>query len=71
MVTGLTGRFADVQQFPHMGAARERLASGLWVLIHDKYAIYYLPRPEEIVIVRVLHGSRDVSALAERGELLS
>jgi toxin ParE1/3/4 len=54
-----------------MGAARERLASGLWVLIHDKYAIYYLPRPKEIVIVRVLHGSRDVSALAERGELLS
>lgn len=70
-VTGLTERFADIQQFPHMGTARNYLASGLWVLIHDKYAVYYLPRPEEIVVIRVLHGSRDVSGLAERGELLS
>jgi toxin ParE1/3/4 len=38
------------------------------VIFHDeKYAIYYLPRPDEIVIVRVLHGSRDIASIAEEG----
>jgi plasmid stabilization system protein ParE len=37
------------------------------VIFHQKYAVYYLPRPAEIVIVRVLHGSRDISSLAEGG----
>jgi toxin ParE1/3/4 len=31
------------------------------------YAIYYLPGVGEIVIVRVLHGSRDVAAIADQG----
>ena len=37
------------------------------MIFHDSYAIYYLARPKEIVIVRVLHGSRDVEAIAEGG----
>jgi len=36
-------------------------------MFHQKYAVYYLPRPSEIVIVRVLHGHRDISAVAETG----
>jgi toxin ParE1/3/4 len=27
----------------------------------------YLPRPDEIIIVRVLHGSRDIAAIADEG----
>jgi toxin ParE1/3/4 len=34
---------------------------------HGKYAIYCVPRPDELVIVRVVHGARDIAALAERG----
>ena len=26
---------------------------------YGQYAIYSLPRPDEIIIVRILHGSRD------------
>lgn len=51
-----------------MGASREELTSGLRVIFHSAYAVYYLPYPHEIVIVRVLHGSRDVTILVERGE---
>jgi len=40
---------------------------GLRVVFHSPYAIYYLPRPDAIVIVRVIHGARDIAALAERG----
>ena len=35
------------------------------MLFYEKYAVYYLPRPDEIVIVRVLHGSRDIAAIAD------
>jgi toxin ParE1/3/4 len=31
------------------------------------YAIYYLHKERELVIVRVLHGARDAAALAEHG----
>ena len=34
---------------------------------HKAYAIYYKAMPDSIVIVRVLHGARDVRAIAEAG----
>jgi plasmid stabilization system protein ParE len=52
---------------PLSGAPRPHLAPGLRVIFHQKHAVYYLPRPGEIVIVRVLHGSRDISSIAEEG----
>ena len=44
------------------GAQRERFAPGLRVTFHRPYAIYYVPLPDAVVVIRVLHG-----ALAERG----
>jgi plasmid stabilization system protein ParE len=52
---------------PFCGAPRPYLAPDLRVIFHQKYAVYYLPRPGEIVVVRVLHGYRDVSFVAEGG----
>ena len=37
------------------------------VNFHGQYAIYYRPGKDKIIVVRVLHGARDVAALAERG----
>lgn len=31
------------------------------------YAIYYVASATELAVIRVLHGARDVEALAERG----
>jgi toxin ParE1/3/4 len=47
------------------------LAAGvdLRATFYRSYAIYYLPLQEEIVIVRVLHGSRDIEAIAGEGGL--
>jgi toxin ParE1/3/4 len=56
-----------LRHFPLSGPARDQLAPGLRVTFHSPYAIYYTPVPDAVVIVRVLHGARDVSALAERG----
>lgn len=52
---------------PLTGAPRTHLAADLRVIFYGKYAIYYLPRPDEVVIVRVLHGSRDLASAAEDG----
>lgn len=60
-------RFGQVLRLPLSGASRSHLATDLRVIFHERYAIYYLPRPKEIIIVRVLHGSRDLSAVAEEG----
>ena len=60
-------RFAQVLKLPHSGTERPQLGPDLRVIFQAKYAIYYLPRPGEIIIVRVLHGSRDLGAIAEQG----
>ena len=52
---------------PLLGTARDQLAPGLRVTFHRRYAIYYVPREDELVIVRVIHTARDAAALAEQG----
>jgi toxin ParE1/3/4 len=66
-LTRTEARFAQALQFPFSGAARPHLAHDLRVIFSEKYAIYYLPRPDEIIIVRVLHGSRDIAPMADEG----
>jgi len=46
------------------GRPRARLA----VHFHQKYALYYRHTDSEVVIVRVLHGSRDARALLGEGD---
>ena len=55
---------------PFMGSRREHLGAGLRVTFHSPYAIYYLLTETEVVIVRVLHGARDVVAIAGQGGLV-
>lgn len=52
---------------PLTGAPRTHLATNLRVIFRGKYGIYYLPRTDEVVVVRVLHGSRDVLSVADDG----
>lgn len=67
LIAHIEERFQQAALFPFSGAPRPHLAPGMRVLFHEKYAIYYLPGEEEIVIVRVLHGARDLTAIVEEG----
>jgi len=58
---------ARLQEFPALGPSRDQLARGLRVMFQGNYAIYYTLQDGELVIVRVLHGARDATALAEQG----
>jgi toxin ParE1/3/4 len=62
-----TARFSQASSYPFSSAPRPYLAPDLRVIFHGKYAIYYLPRIDEIIIVRVLHGSGDIASIAEEG----
>ena len=62
--------FEPLRHFPFSGPAREQFAPGLRVTFGSPYAVYYLPQPNALVIVRVIHGARDIAALAERGGLV-
>jgi toxin ParE1/3/4 len=62
--------FQPLLQTPLMGSRREHLGAGLRVIFHSPYAIYYLPTETEVVIVRVLHGARDVVAIVSQGGLV-
>ena len=59
--------FEPLRHFPLSRAAREQLAPGLRVILHSPYAIYYKPLSDAVVIIRVIHGARDVAALTKRG----
>ena len=49
-----------LRDFPDMGKARDRLASGLRSLVEAPYVIFYYPHPNRIEIVRVFHGRQDI-----------
>ena len=56
-----------MRHFPLAAPARNQLAPGLRVTFHGVYAVYYRPLPGAVVIVRVLHGARDATAIADHG----
>lgn len=52
---------------PFLGPLRDQLAPSLRAVFHGRYAIYYVPHADELVIVRVIHSARDAAAIAEHG----
>jgi len=53
---------------PDLGPSREALASGLRAFIYRDYMIYYEATETEIIIIRVVHGSRDQATLFGEGD---
>jgi toxin ParE1/3/4 len=53
---------------PLAGTPRPQLAPDLRAPFKGRYAVYYMPRKDGITVLRVLHGARDLAAMAdERG----
>jgi toxin ParE1/3/4 len=50
-----------------LGVSRDQFGQSLRATFQGSYVIYYLPKEAEIIIVRVLHGSREANAIAEQG----
>jgi toxin ParE1/3/4 len=63
----LEAKFCQLQTYPMLGVSRDQFGQSLRATFQGSYVIYYLPKEVEIIIVRVLHGSREANAIAEQG----
>jgi toxin ParE1/3/4 len=52
-------------EFPHMGRDRVELAPDLRSSLVKPYVLFYRPLDDVNAIIRVIHGSRDLSGLFE------
>ncbi|MCZ6802574.1 MAG: type II toxin-antitoxin system RelE/ParE family toxin [Proteobacteria bacterium] len=59
----LEAKFAPLLEHPEMGPKRDHLAPELRTHFYRDYVIYYRIGDTEIIIVRVLHGSRDAKVI--------
>jgi toxin ParE1/3/4 len=59
----LDGRFAKITQFPSLGRRRDEILPGLRSLTTDNYLILYQAVQQDVEILRVVSGYRDLSAL--------
>ena len=69
-IRSLQSALTRLEDFPLSGPPRDHLAVGLRALVHGSYAAYYQFSGQEVVIVRVVHGARDLDALAAGDEFM-
>jgi toxin ParE1/3/4 len=53
-------RFSDLCEFPMLGPDRSELRRSLRGLVIDEHIAFYIVEADQIVIVRVLDGRRDI-----------
>jgi toxin ParE1/3/4 len=64
LIDSITDGFFLLSRHPYLGRARdEDLRPGLRSFPVGKYVIIYRVQQEDVIILRVLHGSRNIEAL--------
>jgi toxin ParE1/3/4 len=67
MIDCITDRFVLLVGFPHIGRARdEDFGPGTRSFVVGDYVIVYCVEAEDVLILRVVHGRRDLEALFGR-----
>ena len=69
IVSSILSRLGTLRNFPRSGARRDHIRPGRRIVVSQNYVVYYRATETEIIALRVLHGSRDVEAIAARGGL--
>jgi toxin ParE1/3/4 len=65
VVAPITERFHLLAAFPHLGRARDDLHPGLRGFTVGDYLIIYKLEREDVLILHVVHGRRDIEALLD------
>ena len=60
MISVIDSKFQSLSRQPGLGRQRDKLTPGLRSFPVGSYVIYYLQDSGSLLIVRVLHGARDV-----------
>lgn len=61
IIDHLAATYENLAKFPEMGRRRDELFPGYRSFVVAPYLIFYQIQPEEIEIIRVLHGARNLS----------
>jgi toxin ParE1/3/4 len=56
-------QFVRLARNPDIGQSQEHIRLGLRSISQGNYVIYYLPRGFHLIVVRVLHGARNLEGL--------
>jgi toxin ParE1/3/4 len=59
-------KFENLSHFPFIGRDRSSLSQGIRSVVVYPYVIFYTVERDRIIIVRILHGRRDVDAEFQR-----
>ena len=62
-LTRLDAKLSKIAQFPNLGRQRNEILPGLRSFPMDQYLILYIPVNQDVDILRVVSGYRDLSAL--------
>lgn len=63
VIDGIRDRTTQLSAFPESGPLRPDISDGARSLNAGNYLILYRIEPTEVVIVRVVHGARDLTDL--------
>lgn len=59
----LDAELAKLALLGHGGVSREALSPGLRLTVFGNYSIYFRLTDDETIIVRILHGARDIAQI--------
>lgn len=65
VIDSIVGRFLLLARYPRIGRSRDELRTGLRSFPVGDYVVFYRISGEYVVILRVLHGRRDIERLLE------
>ncbi|MEM9998110.1 MAG: type II toxin-antitoxin system RelE/ParE family toxin [Bacteroidota bacterium] len=63
MIDAIRARCELAALFPHSGQRQDHLLTYLRRVIVGPYLVFYLPVPDGISVLRILHGKRDIDRL--------
>ena len=56
----LVAAFDQIALMPEMGRERPELGTDLRSFVVGSYVIFYVYRTDQIIVTRIIHGSRDI-----------
>ncbi len=62
-VAKLEAKISSLSQFPEKGVARPDLFPDTRMLVEGQYLIFYQFEHETVIVMRVVHGARDLNEL--------
>lgn len=63
IIDQIDARCESLSRNPQLGVGRDNLLPGVRCLIEGNYGIFYRISTDQIEILRILHGARDLAAI--------